>query len=374
MGIVTPPGFLQNAGSVHTAEILRNHGAAMFNGARAASSLVPRGGVHPALGGQCAVTQQGSPTMGVTVATGLVYVPGTEGATQGTYSCMVSSTTNLTVTAANATLPRIDTVVATVRDTAYSGANNDWLLQVIAGTAASSPVAPTIPNDSIALANISVAAAATQIVNANITDQRSYVGMGIIPVRTFSALPSPAYKSMYAYTLDTNILYFYDGTTWQPNSERYTPVCHLIQPSGQTQSGWTNGAATAVTFGTGSTILDTEGAHSESTNISRVVIGKKLGWWKVSGVYCPASGNAAATQYRAVIGKNGTPIPGSFGEPAGATTNFVGVTTPTVLVQATSSSDYVELMGVTVAGSGTIGTSTSSPYVNCSIYAEWTRP
>jgi hypothetical protein len=310
--------------------------------------------------------------MGVTVATGSIYVPGTEGSSQGVYSCVIGSSTNLTVTASSPSLPRIDTVCATVRDSAYSGANNDWILQVIAGTPNASPSAPAIPADSIALANIAVAAAATQVVNANISDLRQYIGMGIIPVRNAAALPNPAYEGMYAYTLDTNIMYFYDGAAWQPNSERYKPVCNVVQQAADIQSGWTTATVTAVKFGAGSEVLDTDSAHDVTTNNSRILIGVKLGWWRIGAIYCPAS-NGATTSVRAVIYKNGSPIPGSFnGLPAANV--FVGVPTGEMYVQATSGTDYIELMGYQAAASGTIGTSVSAPYVASSISATWERP
>jgi hypothetical protein len=59
-----------------------------------------------------------------------------------------------------------------VRDAYYSGANNDVIFQVIAGTPAGSPTAPALPANSISLATIAVGAAVTQINSGNITDTR----------------------------------------------------------------------------------------------------------------------------------------------------------------------------------------------------------
>jgi hypothetical protein len=214
MAVTNPPGFLQNAGAVHTAEILRNSSNAGMVGARVAASLIPRGAVHPALGGALQVTQQTSPTMGITVATGQCFVAGTEGTSQGVYSCQAPTTTNLTISAANATLARRDLIIAQVQDTAYSGATNAWQLAVVTGTAAASPTDPAVPVDSLILARVNVAAAATSIVNANIADLRTYIGQGTIPIDIPANLPVPAFEGMMAYVMSNDSLYYYSGSAW----------------------------------------------------------------------------------------------------------------------------------------------------------------
>jgi hypothetical protein len=152
--------------------------------------------------------------MTVNVAAGVMFVPGTEGAQQALYTCVAPSVTNLGLTAAHASLPRIDIVVATVRDSAYSGANNDWLLQIIAGTAAGSPTAPAAPANSLVLAQIAVAATTTTITNANITDVRQYSPFGIIPCRNTTDYPNPALEGMVVYNMADDNLASYNGTTW----------------------------------------------------------------------------------------------------------------------------------------------------------------
>ena len=175
MAEVTPPGFLQNAGNVHTAEILRGSYSGLINGVKTAAGLVTRGGVALGVGGNLAVTQNGAPNMSVNVASGQVYVPGTEGTKQATYSCINDATKNVTITAADGTNPRIDLIVAKVQDTLYSGAVNSWSIVVVTGTPAGSPAAPTAPANSVTLAQILVGAGVTSIVTGNITDRRFYM-------------------------------------------------------------------------------------------------------------------------------------------------------------------------------------------------------
>jgi hypothetical protein len=180
----------------------------------ALGALVGRGGVHPHLGAQMAVTQNGSPNMTVNVGTGVVTVPGTEGATQSGYVCVATSTTNLAITAAHASLPRIDLVVAQVLDSQYSGGSDLWQLAVVAGTPAGSPTAPSAPNNSVILAQVAVAASATQILTANITDRRPYSSYGVITCRTSADYPSPAIEGMVVYDQQYNNISVYDGATW----------------------------------------------------------------------------------------------------------------------------------------------------------------
>jgi hypothetical protein len=119
-----------------------------------------------------AVTQNTPPGMSVRVASGWAAIVGTTTSNMGVYTIFNDAIDTLTITTADPTNPRIDRVCATVRDAFYSGANNDVIFQVIAGTPAGSPVAPALPANSISLATVAVGAAVTQINTANITDTR----------------------------------------------------------------------------------------------------------------------------------------------------------------------------------------------------------
>lgn len=150
------------------------------------------------------------------------------------------------------------------------------------------------------------------------------------------------------------------------------PMVHLVQQTAQT--GWTSATSTPVTFGAGSEVVDSAGMHDTSSNTSRIVIGGRLGWWQVSGIYAPAT-NSNATYLRSSIGFNGALVAGSTGGIlVGSAAGFLAVPSGTVLVQATSASDYVELLGYQIAVSGTIGTGVSAPLIVSSLTATWLRP
>jgi hypothetical protein len=158
MALRTPPSWLQNGS--HPAENDRLSTQALYatTGIIGSSSL--------------AVTQNSPAGMSVRVASGWAAILGTTQANMGAYVIFNDAIDTLTVTTADPTNPRIDRVVATVRDAYYSGAFNDVIFQVVAGTPAGSPTAPATPANSISLATIAVAAGATSITTANITDTR----------------------------------------------------------------------------------------------------------------------------------------------------------------------------------------------------------
>lgn len=123
--------------------------------------------------GSMAVSQRGAgANMSVDVAAGQGLVKGDDNSAQGLYGVWNDATKNLTISAADGTNPRRDIIVARVKDAYYSGATNAFSLEVITGTPAGTPVDPTIPNNCLPLARVAVAAGATSITNANITDLR----------------------------------------------------------------------------------------------------------------------------------------------------------------------------------------------------------
>lgn len=165
MAIRTPPSWLQNGS--HPAENDRLGTQALW----ATTGIINSASL--------AVTQNSPTGLSVLVASGWAAIVGTTQSNMGTYTTYNDATTVLSITTADPTNPRIDLVCATVRDAYYTGAYNDVILQVVAGTPAGSPVAPALPANSISLATVAVGAGATAITNANITDTRVLVTTNI---------------------------------------------------------------------------------------------------------------------------------------------------------------------------------------------------
>ncbi len=213
MTVINPCGWLQNAGSTHTAEQMRNF-VYTPSDLLTSSSLIPKGGVDPARGSKLKVIQTGSPSMAVLVGSGHAKVGGTESSKQGAYGVLNDADFSITITAAHGSLNRIDIIVFKVEDTQYSGSNNTSSLVVVDGTPASSPVAPSAPNNSITLASIFVGAGVSTIVNANITDTRRFLGAGIFPVNASGDLPAAGIAGRYRDRLDIGILERDSGSAW----------------------------------------------------------------------------------------------------------------------------------------------------------------
>jgi hypothetical protein len=178
MTLQTPPSWLQ-AGS-YPAQYDRLTAQALWatTGIIGSSSL--------------AVTANSPAGMSVRVASGWGAIVGTTTSNMGVYTIFNDAQDTLTITTADPTNPRIDLVCATVRDAFYSGANNDVIFQVIAGTPAGSPVAPSLPANSISLATVAVGAAVTQINTGNITDTRTLVTTNIPETGDISSVTAGA--------------------------------------------------------------------------------------------------------------------------------------------------------------------------------------
>lgn len=190
MALRTPPSWL--AAGTHTAENDRLGTKGIFGsaGVRLGAAMPQTaGGTNT---GDFAVTQSGTPAMTVSVAAGWAYVAGSTTSTQGMYGVYNDAATTLTVTANASGNPRIDLVCVTVRDAGYSGTSNDVIFQVVAGTPAASPVAPTLPASSLSLATIAVSNGASSILNANITDTRVKAMVQDLQLQASSATTVPA--------------------------------------------------------------------------------------------------------------------------------------------------------------------------------------
>lgn len=212
MAVVSPPAWLQ-AGSytAHTDRLVT-------------ASIIEREGIVQ--DGDLAVSASLTPGMSVQVAPGKAWirdaVAGGEDS-QGMYNFVNDGpVTGLSVTSSHATLNRIDRVVARVQDADVSGAVNSAEIAVIAGTAASSPVAPALPASSLSLGTISVPANTTAITNALITNSaqvaKVYSSMVENPlVVTSSTRPTGGDRvtGMMIFETDTKRSWQWTGSEWQ---------------------------------------------------------------------------------------------------------------------------------------------------------------
>jgi hypothetical protein len=125
--------------------------------------------------GDLIVSQRASgANMSVDVAAGRAAVTLNDTTNQGRALVRSTAVNNLAIAGAPAAgTSRIDLVIARVYDASLIGGSiNGWQLEVVTGTAASTPAVPALPKSSLLLAQVAVAAGQASVLAANITDRR----------------------------------------------------------------------------------------------------------------------------------------------------------------------------------------------------------
>jgi hypothetical protein len=140
-----------------------------------AAEYVDSDGFVPGTGNELVVSATSPASLNVRVAAGEVVCNGAQGTKRYRYNA-----TTLAVSAAHATLARVDLVVA----------DDDGTLKVVAGTPAGSPVAPSPGAGQVPLAQFVVAALASSIANGDITDLREREPFGPSQLRA-AAVTTP---------------------------------------------------------------------------------------------------------------------------------------------------------------------------------------
>lgn len=122
-----------------------------------------------------AVTQTGTASMVLDISVGAALIVGTESVNQGVYGLINDSVATVTISTSDATNDRIDIVVGQILDHMYSGTSDLGQIVVVKGTASGSPVAPTLPKNSVLLATVTVGHGVTSITTAHIADGRTFM-------------------------------------------------------------------------------------------------------------------------------------------------------------------------------------------------------
>lgn len=118
----------------------------------------------------------------VDVGAGFAVVDANNAGNAGLYHIENNATTNVPIPAAHATLPRVDQILIDVSDSTSGGDAGDTPgFTVLAGTATSGATLanrtganPTLPSNTLRVADVLVGAAVTSITNTNIMDRRPW--------------------------------------------------------------------------------------------------------------------------------------------------------------------------------------------------------
>lgn len=149
--------------------------------------------------------------MNIKVAAGFAVVANSTSASQSGYTTGSMTSSALTVATSDPTNPRIDLVCVTVLENGDSTSVGE--VQIITGTPAGSPVAPSLPSNSLSLGTIAVAANASSISQGNITDTRVYTTAagGVVPWANMN-LVTTGHAGLIAYDI-TNGRFFHNDST-----------------------------------------------------------------------------------------------------------------------------------------------------------------
>lgn len=267
MTLRTPPSWLQNGS--HPAE---NDRLTITGTIWANDGVVDYGDML--------VAPTGTPSMAITIGAGSAIIAGTQTTTQGHYIAYNDAAVTLSVAPASASLARIDSVVVAVQDSFYGGtSNNQVVFQVVTGTPSANPVAPTLPNNALLLADISVLANASAISSGSITDRRTYAtftdtrtkasatNADSLVVETIASQTGKALKvvnsqGVAVFTISpTGVLTFSDGST-QATSGVYNPNLVINNQTGITYTLLATDAQKMVTFNNSSAITVTVASNA----------------------------------------------------------------------------------------------------------------
>lgn len=144
----------------------------------------------------------------------------TRGGSAGTVLLANDGIVNVATTAAPGSNSRIDTVYVWQREFALDGTDSNPVIGVAQGSAAASPVAPSLAAfpGALELARITVPAGVTATnTGTTITQRAAFTALegAVLPVRNSSALPASAKLGDTAYALETGVSYEWSGSAWK---------------------------------------------------------------------------------------------------------------------------------------------------------------
>lgn len=277
------------AEAVNTGKQLRQALGGLFYKGRAASPDTGRFGARPGIIPNNSTNELSISGFTVTVNdTNCTLNPVAGGTTGGPYLCAIPGTA-LTVTAAHATLPRKDIVIARMRDTQED--STGFILAdayILDGTAAGVPVAPNAPSGECYWATIDVPAQGGGNPTLTYDPEYTVAAGGILPVATTAKLPAAwRREGVYADQADTDALMRFSGSAWQAVATKTNNDYVQLLTGGAAVTGPT----------TYTPVVTGQGTATFSTLTGRwMQIAPKLKWWYVYMVVSANGSGASVLQ------------------------------------------------------------------------------
>lgn len=259
----------------------------------------------------------------VDIAPGGLFLPGTESGTQGFYYIVNETVTNLQMAEpANATLPRVDTIVVYINDAFYSGSVYECVFEWVVGTADADPDPPDL--DALGfenywrLADIDVPADDNVVIDSEISDTRTlgsltpaqgYAtalgGVGVATSTTLNILfPNPR-EGQHVWLEDDKTVVLWSGADndWLPAAQQHeVPTASAFRTGSQTIPD-----TTVTVFQINTTNYDNDGMVSLASNR---FIAQTAGIYYVESAMTRDAGFDSIPLVSLSLRKNGVQLPG----------------------------------------------------------------
>jgi hypothetical protein len=188
----------------------------------------------------------------VDVAAGAAVITGDDVSNQGMYAVQSTAVENLVIPAPPVSGTRVHRVVARIKDHLHDGSwavnTYVWALEVLEDVGSGTPATPA---SAISLATVSVAAAQSSVLDANIGDTRvaALLGPGRPTVVTSSTVPANPATAETIWRSDLQVIQLWNGSAWVSIGPPSAPV--------QVVDGTNLTAVTNTTFAAGSPVCGT---------------------------------------------------------------------------------------------------------------------
>lgn len=171
------------------------------------------------------VKQTATPSMELIVTSGTAFIFGTSVLLQGVYTVINDADVVIKLQDSNNLNPRYDLIVLRVHDVEVTGNRNEAEIEIITGSASSSPVVPALPESSIELARVYVGKSVTSVTNSNIDSSKKPHAIfnsdlrGSPRVVTSTSRPIVnRYIGMEIIETDTQLKRWWDGSRWNSSN------------------------------------------------------------------------------------------------------------------------------------------------------------